>query len=114
MELMRAAEVPSGPQDRNFYYSSFQALSGTLMLLAVAVGLTVFARLNGVWPAYFVAVFIIVCLLIYQKVVTARFRPTNWLVRMNDGGLFIKFRSYLNFGFPDQDLTVVFIPYSEF
>ncbi|HEX9264070.1 MAG TPA: hypothetical protein VF977_06850 [Candidatus Binatia bacterium] len=113
MELMRAAEVPSGPQDRNFYYSRFQALGGALMLLAIAVGLTVFARLNGVWPAYFVAVFTVVCLLIYQKVVTARFRPTNWLVRMTDGGLFIKFRSYLNFGFPDQDLTVAFIPYSD-
>ena len=57
--------------------------------------------------------FTVVCLLIYQKVVTARFRPTNWLVRMTDGGLFIKFRSYSNLGFPDQDLTVAFIPYSD-
>ena len=44
---------------------------------------------------------------------TARFRSSNWLVRLTDHGLFIKFRSYLNFHFPDQDLSVVFISYSE-
>ena len=32
---------------------------------------------------------------------------------MTDDGLFIKFRSYLNYRFSDQDPTVVFIPYSE-
>lgn len=30
-----------------------------------------------------------------------------------DDGLYIKFRSYLNHRFPEQDLTVVFFPYSE-
>lgn len=113
MQLLRAADVPSVPQECTFYYSRFQALSGGLMLLAIAVGLTVFARLKGAWPAYFVAAFIVVCLLSYQKVVTARFRSTNWLLRMTDDGLFLKFRSYLNFRFPDQDLTVVFIPYAD-
>ena len=34
-------------------------------------------------------------------------------MRLTDHGLFIKFRSYLNFHFPDQDLSVVFISYSE-
>lgn len=32
---------------------------------------------------------------------------------MNDQGLFIQFRSYLNFHLPAQDLTVVFVPYLE-
>ena len=32
---------------------------------------------------------------------------------MTDDGLFVKFRSYLNFRFPDQELTVVFTPYSD-
>lgn len=34
-------------------------------------------------------------------------------MRLTDHGLFIKFRSYLNFHFPDQDLSVVFISHSE-
>jgi len=32
---------------------------------------------------------------------------------MNDAGLFIQFRSYLNFRFPAEDLTVVFLSYPE-
>jgi len=32
---------------------------------------------------------------------------------MTDHGLYIKFRSYLNYHFPEQDLTVVFLPYTE-
>jgi hypothetical protein len=113
MQLMRVADVPENSREQVFYYSRFYALGGALLLVAIAGGLIIFARLKGVWPAHFVAAFILVCVLIFQKVVTARFRPTNWLVRMTDDGLFVKFRSYLNFLFPDLDLTVVFIPYSD-
>ena len=45
--------------------------------------------------------------------VSARFQPSNWLVRLTDQGLFIKFRSYLNDHFPEQDFTVVFIAHAE-
>jgi ribosomal protein L7/L12 len=34
-------------------------------------------------------------------------------LRMTDNGLFVKFRSYLNHHFAAEDLTVVFVPYSE-
>jgi hypothetical protein len=113
MQLMRLADVPENLREQVFYYSRFYALGSALLLVAIAGGLIIFARLRGAWPAYFIAAFILVCLLIFQKVITARFRPTNWLVRMTDDGLFVKFRSYLNFHFPDQDLTIVFIPYSD-
>jgi len=74
---------------------------------------TLFGWLKSLWLAYYVAAVIVIYLLILRKLVTARFRSTNWLVRMTDDGLFIKFRSYLNNRFSDQDPTVVFIPYSE-
>ncbi len=45
--------------------------------------------------------------------ISARFRPSNWLVRLTDQGLFIKFRSYLNDHFPAQGFTVVFIAHAE-
>jgi hypothetical protein len=51
--------------------------------------------------------------LIFQRLVTARFLSSNWLIRMTDHGLFVKLRSYLNHRFPEQDPTVVFLPYSE-
>jgi hypothetical protein len=51
--------------------------------------------------------------LIFQRLVTARFLSSNWLMRMTDHGLFVKFRSYLNHHFSNQDPTVLFLPYSE-
>lgn len=113
MELIRAADVPVNSRQQVFCYSRVRASCGASLLVATVIGLIVFARLKSVWPAYFIAAFGLICLLIFQKLVTARFRPTNWLLRATDNGLFIKFRSYLNYNFPDTDFTVVFISYSE-
>ncbi len=110
---MTAAAVPQNDRDIVFRYSRGRALFAFLALAAVAIGLIIFGRTNHAWIAYYVAAVLAVLLLIFQKLLLARFRPTNWLVRMTDDGLFIKFRSYLNDHFPDQDPTVVFIPYSE-
>jgi hypothetical protein len=65
------------------------------------------------WLGYYVAGVILLCLLIYQKSATARFKPSNWLVRLTDHGLFVKFRSYLNCHFPADDHTVVYVPFAE-
>jgi len=113
MQLMRLADAPLDRRDRVFEYSKPRAVTGALLLSGIAFGVTLFGWLKGLWLAYYVAAVIVIYLLILQKLFTARFRPTNWLVRMTDDGLFIKFRSYLNHGFPDEDLTVVFIPYSD-
>ena len=113
MQLMRLADVPLDERDRKFYYSRFRAVLGTTILIAVAFGALVFGWLKDVWLAYYVAAVVAICLLIFQRLVTARFRSTNWLVRMTDDGLYIKFRSYLNHHFPDQDPTVLFLPHSE-
>jgi hypothetical protein len=113
MQLMRLADVPLDKRDRKFYYSRFRAVLGTTILIAVAFGALVFGWLKNVWLAYYVAAVVAICLLIFQRLVTARFRSTNWLVRMTDDGLYIKFRSYLNHHFPDQDPTVLFLPDSE-
>jgi len=100
-------------RDLVFAYSRVSAISGALVLFLASAGLIVFARLNGAWPAYVVAAFMILFVLIYQKVIIARFHPGNWLVRMTDNGLFVKFRSYLNDHFDAQDFVVLFLPFSE-
>jgi hypothetical protein len=96
-----------------FAYSRLRAISGALVLFATAAGLIVFARLKGAWPLYYVASVLALCLLLYQRLILARFRPSNWLVRMTDNGLFVKFRSYLNHHFDAQDFVVLFLPFSE-
>ena len=113
MQLLRLADVPIDRRAHEFRYSRFRAGTGAIMLAAAALALIAFGRLNNTWIPYYIAGVIIVTLLIFHNLVTARFRPTHWLVRMTDDGLFIKFRSYLNYRFSDQDPTVVFIPYSE-
>jgi hypothetical protein len=113
MQLLRSADVPIDQRARDFRYSRWRAGTGAIILATAALALIAFGRLNNTWIPYYIAGVIIVTLLIFHNLVTARFRPTNWLVRMTDDGLFIKFRSYLNYRFSDQDPTVVFICYSE-
>jgi hypothetical protein len=64
-------------------------------------------------PGYYLAAVILLFLWLMHRFITARFRPSNWLVRMTDLGLFIKFRSYLNYHLPAEDLTVVLLSYQE-
>ena len=113
MQLMCLADVPSDPRDRVFRYSRLRAVLGAAGLTGSALGAFIFGWTKNAWLAYYVAAVLFIVLLIFQKLITARFRLSNWLLRMTDNGLFIKFRSYLNSHFDDRDLTVVFIPYSE-
>src|SRR5574341_259931 len=113
MQLMRLADVPLDQRDRVFHYSRMRAIAGAMTLAAIALVALIFGWQKGAWLAYYVAAVVAICLLIFQKLVAARFKPSNWLVRMTDHGLFVKFRSYLNPHFPEEDLTVVFLPYSE-
>jgi hypothetical protein len=113
MQLMGLADVPLDQRDRVFHYSRLRAVTGTMILVAIALGALAFGWLKNAWLAYYVAAVVAIGLLIFQRLVTARFRSSNWLIRMTDHGLFVKFRSYLNQHFSDQDPTVVFLPYSE-
>ena len=113
MQLLRLAEVPLSARDRVFCYSRARALLGLLVLLAAATALIGLSGSNQNWLGYYAASVILLCLLIYHKSITARFQASNWLVRMTDDGLFIKFRSYLNCHFAAQDYTVVFLPFAE-
>jgi hypothetical protein len=68
---------------------------------------------EGSWVAFYAAGVLLVGVLVLRRLVVARFRPSNWLLRMGDGGVFVQFRSYLNFHFSENDLTVVLIPFGE-
>ena len=113
MQLIRMAEAPAAGRNRVFRYSGSRALIGMAVLVALAVGALLLAWTTANWLAYYVAAVATIFPLIFRRLVTARFRSSNWLVRLTDHGLFLKFRSYLNFHFPDQDLSVVFISHSE-
>jgi hypothetical protein len=113
MQLMRLADAPMDPHDRVYYYSRLRAVVGATLLATVAIGAFAFAWIKGAWPMYYIAAVVALCLLLYQRLIFGRFRSSNWLLRMTDHGLYVKFRSYLNHHFAAEDLTVVFLPYSE-
>jgi hypothetical protein len=113
MQLMCLADVPLDPCDRVFYYSRFRAMAGMMILVAIGLGSLGFGWLKDAWLLYYVAAAVAVFLLIFQKLFIARFRSSNWLIRMTDHGLFVQLRSYLNHHFSDRDPTVAFFPYSD-
>jgi hypothetical protein len=113
MQVMRLADVPLDRRDRVFYYSRFRAVAGATILVAIIVTALVLGWLQNVWLFYYLTGVAAVSLVVFQRLVAARFLPSNWLIRMTDHGLFLKFRSYLNHHFSDQDPTVLFLPYSE-
>ncbi len=113
MQLHRLTEAPISDRDLICAYSRVQALVVVCAMVAVTVVVIFLSALKDSWLGYYFAGVILLFLLIMQKSVTACFQPSNWLVRLTDHGLLIKFRSYLNGHFPAQDYTVVFIPHAE-
>ena len=113
MRLLRLSEVQMSPRDRVFYYSRTWAVALALIALGTVAWL-VFYSFNAGWKlGYYIAGVIVLFSELLRRFITARFRPTNWLARTNDEGVFIQFRSYLNYHLPAEDLTVVFVSYSE-
>jgi hypothetical protein len=113
MQLMRPADVPIDQHDRVFRYSPVRALLVAFSIICASGGLALFGWIQQSGLAYYVAGVLFLSLAVMSKFVLARYQPSNWLVRLNDQGMFLQFRSYLNHHFPAHDLTVVFIPYHE-
>src|SRR5688572_165037 len=94
--LLRESETPPAAETGTFRYS--RATAGFVAGLMLALGgvLLAVGRVYDNPFAYYIAALLFAFLWIYQTLVIARFRDTNWLVRITDDGLYIKFRSYLN------------------
>jgi hypothetical protein len=113
MLLMRSADVPLNERDRVFRYSPTRALIATFVTICTGGGLALLGWQRGSGLAYYLAGVLVVGLFLLRRFIVARFLRSNWLVRMSDDGLFIQFRSYLNYHFPPEDPTVVFVPHRE-
>lgn len=113
MQLMRERDVPAKNNVRVYRYAPWSVLLVYLLLLGLAAGLVAtgirqhvtFMKILGALFGCFV--------LLGRRFLIARFRPSNWLLRADENGIYVKFRSYLNYHFPPDDPTVVFIPYRE-
>jgi hypothetical protein len=117
MTLLRAAQLQPGDGGRVFRYSQWRAALLTVVILGLGVGFVYFGTRQpaGVsrYASYYVGAVILLGLLLLQRYVIARFRASNWLARLDASGVYVRFRSYLNYALSDVDETVVFIGYQE-
>lgn len=113
MRLLRLGVVDINPNDRVFRHARLPAL---IVWLAVFGGdaAIFFSAFAGKWkPGYIIGSAILLLLLLFLRLVTARFHPSNWLVRANETGLVVQYRSYLNYQLSAEKPSVVLIFYSE-
>lgn len=106
-------QVQAGPTARLYYHSRTSALLAVFIISGASCWLAVRGWQSRSWLLYVPAALLMLGLLLFRGIVTARFRDTNWLVQSNEAGLFVQFRSYLNHNFSVDDPTVVFIAYPE-
>jgi hypothetical protein len=112
MRLLRLQEVAIDSRDRMFRHSRTRASIVWLAGFGASAFLfNAYTRKGG--PGYFFGSFLLLFLLLTLRMVTARFHPSNWLVCMNQTGIYVQFRSYLNYELPSDDPSVVFLSLGE-
>jgi hypothetical protein len=117
MQFLRLAEVETADQDRVFRSSPTRAGLVAVIVLGIGAALLIVnwegRTRSGYYLAYYIAGLLFLGLVLLRRFFFARLRPSNWLVRMTSEGLFIQYRSYLNYDLPTEDPTVIFIPYQD-
>jgi hypothetical protein len=113
MRLLRLQDVEIGPRDRVFRHSRLRALIVWIAGFAATSAFLYHAYAAKWPPGYFFGSFLVIFLLATLRMVTARFHPSNWLVRMNETGIYVQFRSYLNYELPAEDASVIFVSLGE-
>ena len=117
MQLLRPTEVPITSDAVVFRYSRFRAALLGLLIFGTGVTCLAWGRQRSVgmerYLLSYIGATILLLLFFLRGYIIARFRGSNWLAQAVHGGVFIQFRSYLNYALPDSDQTVVFIVYDE-
>jgi hypothetical protein len=113
MRLLHLQEVEIGGSDRVFRHSRLRMLLAWLLACGVAATLILGAYLHRWPPGYIFGTPLLLFVLLTRRMVTARFHASNWLVRLNDAGLYLQYRSYLNQRMDSDTPSVVYIACSE-
>ena len=113
MRLLRLQEVEIGSNDRVYRHARLRALVVWLAGVAAAAALLIHAHTVRWLPGYLFGSFLLLFLFLFRRIVTARFHASNWLVRMTNTGLYIQYRSYLNYQMSSDVPSVVFLEFGE-
>ena len=113
MQLLRLHDVPISAHDRVYRYSRVRAAFAYGVWFAGSAAFFVAGLTNRTYIFVFAALLMGAGLVLARRFVVARFRASNWFIRANENGVYIQFRSYLNYHFSADDQTAAFIPYRE-
>ena len=122
MKFYRLGEIPDRPGEVIFRESRLKGAIFFCLLALLTTGAFAFGVLGTLrgqaasFPlviAYAIAVGLSLCAWVSLKSFRASLRPTNWLVCYTTDGLMVKFRSYLNAHFPQEDIVAFFVPNAE-
>ncbi|HKU23993.1 MAG TPA: hypothetical protein VJQ54_00910 [Candidatus Sulfotelmatobacter sp.] len=113
MRLLRLREVEIGPNDRVFRHSPLRALIVWLAGFTLIASFFFKAYTTKFTFGYIFGSILLLFLLLFLRLVTARFHPSNWLVRMSETGIYVQYRSYLNYELPPDDPSVFFLSFGE-
>lgn len=116
MQLLREQDVHEDPETSEIVYR--ESRLAKWIAFGVCFGLTLAGVVALYWPGAItdedtrlVTKVLTPAALLFGLLVQGPLRKTygrqNWLVRQRQGGLLVKFRSYLNSHFPKEDLTVL-------
>jgi short subunit dehydrogenase-like uncharacterized protein len=106
MRIYRLKDCPAADSD---FVCRESALLKWVLLLAFLMGAAAiwFAPAKLLWLKILVSSTLAVLALLAIVWLRATFDDQNWLVRLGDAGLRVKFRSYLNRRWPSEDVVVV-------
>jgi hypothetical protein len=119
MKFHTLGEIPFQSDDRVFKSSPVREGVSFIVFLALAISLLLLAIGKGKlhWLDPFICYITAATLGLFAWLAFGRFRaslkPTSWLLRCNDDGIIIKYRSFLNWRFPAEDVQAVGFDYSE-
>ena len=113
MRLLRLQDVEICSNDCIFRHARLRALIIWLAGFVATTALLLRAYTAKWPPGYIFGSFLLLFVLLTSRMVTARFHPSNWLVRMNETGIYVQYRSYLNYHLPTDDPSVVFLSFGE-
>jgi hypothetical protein len=119
MKFYELAEIPVRDDDRVYKASAV----GTGITFAIVSAITITFIALGIHPVpwldlprfilFFVAAFFGLFVLLAFHSLRAALQPTNWLLRCNQTGIIIHFRSYQNWRLPSNGPQAVSLDYSE-
>ena len=122
MKLLSTGDIPQDDVVQTFRYGSAGAIASFVISLAVPASAVVVAfgtslpRWGYLLGAPLILLYALICWALIGGTwhsVRAGLGPTNWVMKATRDGLYLQFRSYLNYHFPETGPTAAYVPFDE-